>query len=259
MNAPLTQVAAAAAQAATGDSELTRLLQGDYSPRYMLEGDSMDKMMRLAEQMATSRLSVPEHLRGNIGDCLAIITQAMLWNMNPFAVAQKTHIVSGRLGYEAQLVNAVVQNSGAVRGAPRYEYRGEGEQLECRVGYVLRGETELTFGEWLMFKSVTTRNSPLWKTNVKQQLGYLQVKNWARAFTPGEIGSHAGLADTALTLATAPALVRTDLLGRPPRAGERDGVQGDPRRATADLGQVGAELIVDTTVADIRRLQAAPR
>ena len=187
MNAPLTQVAAAAAQAATGDSELTRLLQGDYSPRYMLEGDSMDKMMRLAEQMATSKLSVPEHLRGNIGDCLAIITQAMLWNMNPFAVAQKTHIVSGRLGYEAQLVNAVVQNSGAVRGAPRYEYRGEGEQLECRVGYVLRGEAEPTFGEWLMFKSVTTRNSPLWKTNVKQQLGYLQVKNWARAFTPGAI------------------------------------------------------------------------
>jgi RecT family len=180
----MTQVAAAAARTLDGDSELTRLLQGDYSPRYMLEGDSMDKMMRLAEQMATSKLSVPEHLRGNIGDCLAIITQAMLWNMNPFAVAQKTHVVSGRLGYEAQLVIAVVQNSGAIRGAIRFEYRGADE---VRAGAVLRGETEVTWGEWLSASSVTTKNSPLWKTNPRQQMSYLQAKNWSRLYCPGAI------------------------------------------------------------------------
>lgn len=181
----LSPIAGAAREAVA--SELDRLLQGTYSPRYMLEGDSMDKMMRMAEQMASARVSIPEHLRGNIGDCLAIITQAMLWNMNPFAVAQKTHIVSGRLGYEAQLVNAVVQNSGAVRGAPSYEYRGEGNALECRVGFVLRGNSAETWNEWLKISDVTTKNSPLWKTNPKQQLGYLQIKNWARAYTPGAI------------------------------------------------------------------------
>ena len=106
---------------------------------------------------------------------------------NPFAVAQKTHLVNGVLGYEAQLVNAVVQNSGAVRGAPHYEYRGEGPALECRVGFVLRGQTEITWGEFLRSDSVTTKNSPLWKTNPKQQLGYLQIKNWARAYAPGAI------------------------------------------------------------------------
>jgi hypothetical protein len=169
-------------------SDLDRLLnQPAYGIRDMLETDSMDKMYRLAEQMATSRVSIPEHLRGNVGDCLAIITQAMLWNMNPFAVAQKTHIVSGRLGYEAQLINAVVQNSGAVVGSPRYEYRGDGEALECRAGFVERGQTEITWGEWLCKSKITTLNSPLWKTNPKQQLGYLQLKNWARAFCPGAI------------------------------------------------------------------------
>ncbi|MFO1339288.1 MAG: creatininase family protein [Burkholderiaceae bacterium] len=81
----------------------------------------------------------------------------------------------------------------------------------------------------------------------------------SRGFTADEIGTHAGLADTALTLATDPALVRSELLARAPRPGERDGVQGDPRRATADLGQVGVELIVDTSVAEIRRRTAAPR
>lgn len=181
----MTAIAAAAAHANGG--ELAQLLQGEYSPRFLLESNNLDKTFALAHQMAEAKCTLPVHLRGNVGDCLAIITQAMLWNMNPFAVAQKTHIVNGTLGYEAQLVNAVVQNSGAVRGAPVYEYRGEGDSLECRVGFVLRGQTEVTFGEWLSIKQPTTKNSPLWKTNPKQQLGYLQLKNWARAFAPGAI------------------------------------------------------------------------
>jgi hypothetical protein len=184
VNAPekLTQVAHAA-QAASGSSDFDRLLQREWSPRDMLEGDSMNKMWTMAEAMANSRVSVPEHLRGNIGDCMAICTQAMLWNMNPFAVAQKTHIVSGRLGYEAQLVIAVVQNSGAIRGAFRFEHDGD----KCRAGAVLRGETEVTWGEWLSAASVTTKNSPLWKTNPKQQMSYLQAKNWSRIYCPGAI------------------------------------------------------------------------
>ena len=190
MNAPQMTPAAQAAMTAAmpaPDSEFDRLLRRDFNPIDLLDGDSMDKMVRLAEQMAASTISVPEHLRGKVGDCLAIVTQAMLWNMNPFAVAQKTHLVNGRLGYEAQLVNAVLQASGLVRSMPRYEYRGDGEGLECRVAFIPRGETEPLWGEWLPMRAVTTRNSPLWKTNQRQQLGYLQIKNWARAFAPGAI------------------------------------------------------------------------
>ncbi|GAC1664425.1 MAG: hypothetical protein PVS3B2_00020 [Candidatus Dormibacteraceae bacterium] len=182
-----TGAAPSTAQTREFESDFERLLQKTFSPREILDGDSLDKMMRIAEQLARSALSVPKHLRDNVGDCLAIVTQAMLWNMNPFAVAQKTHLVNGTLGYEAQLVNAVLQNSGAVRGLPQYEYRGEGNGLECRVGFVPRGETQVVFGEWLRSGDITTKNSPLWKTNPRQQLGYLQIKNWARAFVPGAI------------------------------------------------------------------------
>ena len=52
--------------------------------------------------------------------------------MNPFSVAQKTHFVNGAIGYEAQLVNAVICNSGMVDGSFHYEYRDEGGALECR-------------------------------------------------------------------------------------------------------------------------------
>ena len=75
----------------------------------------------------------------------------------------------------------------------------------------------------------------------------------ALGHSAAEIGSHAGLADTALTLATAPALVRVEGLARKGGIGrDNDGTAGDPRRATAELGRPGAEHIVDSTVAAIR-------
>lgn len=153
----------------------------------VLNSESLGQMMKLAEIMSKGVATVPKHLANSPADCLAVVMQAMQWQMNPYAVAQKTHLVGGTLGYEAQLVNAVVQSSGFIAGAFKYEYSTEGQPLACRVGAVIRGETTLTWGEWLRADSVTTKNSPLWKTNPKQQLGYLQVKNWARLYCPGAI------------------------------------------------------------------------
>ena len=151
------------------------------------DSGSMESLSGLAKMMSGSKVTVPKHLQGNEGDCMAIIIQSMNWGLNPFAVAQKTHIVNGALGYEAQLVNAVLKTSGSIHGRFRYEYRGEGNNLECRVGAVPAGESEVEWNEWLNISNVTTKNSPLWKTNPKQQIGYLQVKNWARLYCPEAI------------------------------------------------------------------------
>lgn len=153
----------------------------------IMDDERMARLVQFAEIMAGGKATVPKHLAGNVGDCMAVSLQAMQWGMNPFSVAQKTHVVNGTLGYEAQLVNAVVQSSKAISGRFHYEYQGQGEALQCRVGAVIRGENQITWGEWLAISQVTTRNSPLWKANPKQQMGYLQVKNWARAYCPGAI------------------------------------------------------------------------
>jgi hypothetical protein len=149
--------------------------------------ENMARATALAKTMASSKVTVPKHLQGNEGDCLAIIIQASNWGMNPFAVAQKTHLVNGVLGYEAQLVNAAVTTSNAISSPFSYEFKDDHGGVSCRVGAVLRGQSEITWGEWLNSNSVTTKNSPLWKTNVKQQMGYLQVKNWSRLYTPSSI------------------------------------------------------------------------
>ena len=153
----------------------------------MMDVKTMESLMRVADLMASGKSTVPAHLQKNPADCMAVVMQSMQWGMNPFAVAQKTHIVNGALGYEAQLVNAVIQASGSIEGRFHYEHRGNAGSVECRVGATIRGEADMTWGEWLNESKVTTKNSPLWKTNPKQQLGYLQVKNWARLYCPGAI------------------------------------------------------------------------
>ena len=74
----------------------------------------------------------------------------------------------------------------------------------------------------------------------------------AKGFGAAEIGSHAGLADTALMLAIDPAMVRTEALAQAAKAGAREGVSGDPRRATAELGQIGVERQIERSVQLIR-------
>lgn len=76
----------------------------------------------------------------------------------------------------------------------------------------------------------------------------------AQGHAAAEIGQHAGLADTALALAVSPALVRPDLQAR----GASPGVSGDPRGATAALGEAGLSLIVARSVAAIRALPRRP-
>ncbi|MDE3010061.1 MAG: creatininase family protein [Pseudomonadota bacterium] len=69
-----------------------------------------------------------------------------------------------------------------------------------------------------------------------------------------EIGTHAGLADSSLQLALAPESVRAERLRLSPPPGAADGVYGgDPRRASAELGRLGADAIVTNTIAALRR------
>ena len=155
--------------------------------------EGMDRLVRFATLMADSRATVPAHLAGKPADCLAVTMQAAQWGMNPFAVAQKTHVVNGTLGYEAQLVNAVVSSSNLL--ATRLNYKWDGDwskvsgktdkspSLTVTVWATLKGESEprtLT----ISMAQAGVRNSPLWEQDPRQQLAYLCVTRWARLHAP---------------------------------------------------------------------------
>lgn len=180
----------------------------------LMDPQVMQQLHNFALVMSKGGVTVPQHLKGNVGDCLAIAMQAAQWGMNPFAVAQKTHLVSGTLGYEAQLVNAVVSSSTAIKGRFKYEWFGnwdgvignfiektsqkgskysapnwtlkDEKGLGVRVYATLKGDDEPT-ELVLLLTQAQVRNSTLWASDPKQQLAYLAVKRWARLYCPDVI------------------------------------------------------------------------
>ena len=167
----------------------------------LFDDAKFSRMNDLANMMASGRCAVPKHLQNNPGDCFAIIVQAAQWRMNPFVVAQKTHLVNGALGYEAQLINAVITSMNVTSDRFHYEYVGnwdayrqsgwnKDKEQGCgvNVGATLRGEGDIRWMPLpLCMEQVKTRNSPLWATNPQQQLAYLAVKYWVRLYAPDAI------------------------------------------------------------------------
>lgn len=196
--------------------------------------EGMNQLVRFAELMSQSKATVPQHLAGKPADCLAVTMQAAQWGMNPFAVAQKTHVVNGTLGYEAQLVNAVVSSSNLL--ATRLNYRWDGDwskvngktdkspNLTVTVWATLKGESaprELT----ISMAQAGVRNSPLWEQDPRQQLAYLCVKRWARlhspdvllgVYTPDELQETAPRAERDITPAPATASGMNKLINSKP-------------------------------------------
>jgi len=163
----------------------------------VLNGDSMEKMLKFSQMMATSKITIPKHLQGNAGDCFAIVMQAMQWGMNPFAVAQKTHLVNGVLGYEAQLVNAVINSRAPITTRLNYEWFGDWSKVNGKtsnaddvgviVSATMKGETEPRVLSVSMAQVGNVRNSPLWVNDPRQQLAYLATKRWSRLYCPDVI------------------------------------------------------------------------
>ena len=168
--------------------------------------ERMNQIISFANLMADGTAMLPKHLHNKPADCMAVALQAASWGMSPFAVAQKTHLVNGTLGYEAQLINAVISSSNAITGRFHYKTIGDWSKwkyqnlarggdkekhggmnedgLGVQVGAILAGESEITWDDPVYIAPVYIRNSPLWKSRPLQQLRYLAVKYWARLYVP---------------------------------------------------------------------------
>lgn len=80
----------------------------------------------------------------------------------------------------------------------------------------------------------------------------------SQGLSPGEVGEHAGAADTSLLLAVQPQGVRMDRLARG-QAGDGSGMVGDPRKARAAYGEKGMQMAIDAAVKQIEALRVSTR
>jgi hypothetical protein len=164
-------------------SEVVKMPVKNYTPApNPMIPTTMDGAVRLAKAMSDAKM-LPDHLRGSPGDCLMVVEQAMRWNMSPFAVAQCTSSVKGKLMFEGKLVAAAIEESGAIIGLIDYQFSGEGENRRVTVSATRKGETEPKTVE-VVLKNVATNNE-IWKKQPDQQLCYSGVRVWGRRWTPG--------------------------------------------------------------------------
>lgn len=164
-----------------------------------------------AKTMAMAKYGLPQHLRGNAGDCLAIIDIASRAGLSPYMVGNKTYIQNDRLCFESQLFHAFLVQSKLLVGDLEFEYErqyepGEDEgdpEIEidsrCIVHGSLKsdGKRRTHVGGWLSklhpgntektkdgVKFTYAKGSPLWNRKPDVQLFYDTSRDWVRMNAP---------------------------------------------------------------------------
>ena len=148
-----------------------------------LTPNSLNEVVRFAEVMSKGDFCLPKVYRNNPGACMAVAMIALDIQMNPFQVAQKCYQVNGQMGMESQLMVAIVNARAGLAEPLEYSFDGEGLEMSCTVRGVLKGGHERTYSS-PPISALTVKNSPLWKTDPQQQLGYYAARSWARRYCP---------------------------------------------------------------------------
>jgi len=153
---------------------------------------SLAQQIDFAQFMAKARNALPSHLRGNVGDCLAVLDISSRAGLSPYMVANKTYVQNERLCFESQLFHALLVQSGKLKGDLQVTYQGEGDARTCTIKGTMRSDgIERTHTSQMLKDARPGTNdrgmikgSPLWKDKPDVQLFYDTSRDWIRMFAP---------------------------------------------------------------------------
>ena len=220
---------------------------------------NIGQVMEFSKLMAVSQIGVRKHLRGNPGACLAVCVQAIGWRMDPFAVANKSYLVNDQIAYEAQLLHAVILQRAPIIGRPTFSYEGEGSQRKLTVSGVLaNSDGQVLDYTTPLFSLITPKNSPLWKTDPDQQLGYYACRAWCRRHFPDVIlGVYAVDELEGAPSINAPSVARPSLASRlQAKAVTVD--QVEPEGFSADFVDAETAEVIDGEVSEVEARESEP-
>lgn len=179
-------------------------------PIPLLDTGRFEQIQRIASIMARSSLT-PDHLRtvttvdddGNtvyengrrqiehlsyeaiFANCFRVVNQAMRWGTDPFATAECTSVVRGKLCYEGKLVAGVLDAKLGIELAYEWnDLKGDAYGITVSGRTQKRGELKSikgTVGEWK-----TNRKGSPWLAagNHTRMLVYRGAREWARIYKP---------------------------------------------------------------------------
>lgn len=196
---------------------LPALVGSTMSPtlQIMLDERLFDRTRLIAKYMAGAKGMVPPHLIDCQEACFAVITRAITWKLDPFAVAMSTYQTpGGKVGFEGRLCQAILENSGKLEGGVKFEHYGDWSNIQgkfkkersskgndylvptwtdedarkaacgVKVSAKIRGEDEPREFRFDLIQA-QPRNSTLWATDPKTQICYTAVRRFASVVVPG--------------------------------------------------------------------------
>lgn len=183
----MNQNTAVSTESLTREARRNELAAVTFRPNgQMFQPQNGRELMDMANLMSTAGLMVKDIYRNNPGACMGLIAVCAPYGMNPIQVSWKTYQTKadGPIAYEAQVIVAMVNSSGAVRGGLRYRYEGEGQSRVCIASGTLKGDSAPVEVYSPPLGQIQPKNSPLWKTDPDQQLSYYTGRSWARRYKP---------------------------------------------------------------------------
>lgn len=159
----------------------------DQSPiAYLMDTAHFEHLQRVSKLMAMASLT-PKHLQGTspeqtLANCFRVVNQALRWGFEPFAVADETYVVHGRLGYQGKLVAAVINARAGLTKRLSCSYAGAGNDRTITISGQFSGEDQPRIITLSVAQAKT--DNQMWIRDPDQKLWYSGVIKWARRHCP---------------------------------------------------------------------------
>ena len=162
------------------------------------------ELAKVADTLARGGVAVPSHCRNQAGVCFALCLKAREWGFPIMSVLDQSYVVGDRIGYQSQIIHAVVEKNAPIKNRLRFEILGAGDERRCKVSATFKGEdkpheyTSETLGNMLKHRPSKKQRegetgpagkggSPLWQSNPEVQMFYSASRQWARLYCPDVI------------------------------------------------------------------------
>ena len=153
----------------------------------VMDTGRFEHLQRIATVISSGTLT-PKHLivagnrEGTLANCFRGANQAIRWGCDPFAVADESYVVHGRLGYQGKLVAAIINTRAGLVGRLSHSFAGSGADLTVTVSGRFPSEPEARTVT-LSVRQAKTENR-MWTEDPRQKLVYSGSIRWARRHCP---------------------------------------------------------------------------
>lgn len=170
-------------------------------------GISMKRLvdaMEVAKMMSLSYPAVPLFMQNQPGICYAAVVRSVRWGMDPFFVAEQMYVMKNpktgeeKIGFMAQLINAVINARAPLQKKLWGIYEGDGDAMKLTVHGLPKGQEEVltyetpTLGALIKARGKNdygnVKGSPLYINDPKQQLWYYGARGFCRRHFPEVLG-----------------------------------------------------------------------